>query len=80
MTRFLSTLAVAAFSATMVMADNHHEITKDKVEAFLTEENIEFDVETLTDEQLASLDSIFNGGGDMDSDKAAILAVMGLEG
>lgn len=79
MTRLLSALAIVALTATSAFAATQNEALKAKITTALAQMHIAYDVDTLTDEQLASIDNILTSQkGDSLSSKAAIAKILGL--
>ncbi|WP_116131680.1 hypothetical protein [Tropicimonas sp. IMCC34043] len=80
MTRLLSAVAIVALTATTAFAASHNTALKAKISTYLTQQNIDYDVDTLSDEQLASIDNILNQSGSLDmTKKAAIAKILGMK-
>lgn len=81
MRTLLATVALALTTGTAVLADAHFDTVKTDLVNFLDQHGVEYEaVDTLTDEQLASIDNILKGDDDASAKEAAILGVLGVDG
>lgn len=79
MIRIVSGLTVLALTATVAMAQGQFDRTKEMLSVYLTQHGMSYDVDTLSDEQLAEIQEILNSPGGEDlANKAAIARILGL--
>lgn len=77
MLRTLTAVALIATS-TMAYAATDTDALREMVGMELEKHDIEYDVSTISDEDLRSIENILNGGDDAMAKKSAIRAILGL--
>lgn len=80
MRRIFPLFAIAALTATSALAqDAGTQMTKTELSQYLMEQNIEYDVDMATEEQLQQIRAVMDDSDDSETIRGEVTAILGLE-